>query len=155
MLSLPVNRLWSNITESQNILSSEVFATVIKVQLLKNLSLPENRIRLLSPCSGSLDSLPFIASPWVCAECQCFQWVCVGGEVMALAGGGHRDLAVSGKAHCAELLMPSAAVSPSVQSLQEVKAQFTPETGGLFFQVSAKPVCSQLRAAAAHTERTV
>lgn len=54
---------------------------------------------------------------------------------------GRWDLAVSGKARCAELLMASGAVSPSVQSLQEVKAQFTTETGGLFFQVSAEPVC--------------
>lgn len=61
-----------------------------EVQLLKilifHLSLPENRIRLLSPCGGSLDSLASIAAPWVCAECPCFQQAC-GGEVMALAVG--------------------------------------------------------------------
>lgn len=51
------------------------------------LSLAVNRIRLLSPCGGSLDNLPFTAAPWVCAECHCFQGACVGGEVMALVKG--------------------------------------------------------------------
>lgn len=71
--------------------SWEGFTRIISVQLLTilmfHISLPEKRISLLSPCGGSLDSLPFLAAPWVCAGCHCFQRACVGGEAMALAKG--------------------------------------------------------------------